>query len=140
MGARIEQDDDLVAGINITPFVDVVLVLLVVFMVTARLDAAASVLPQDLPTAQHGQAEEAQFAISIDADDRVWLGGEAIDVRRGLHDRAARALREDPELRAVIAASAEAHYATIAGVLDTLRSAGVSRIGFAVSPAGEEAP
>lgn len=139
MAAAAEQDDDLVSGINITPFVDVVLVLLVIFMVTARLESANLVMPNDLPAAASGQAEVAQFSITIDAHDQVAVDGGAVVPGTGLRRRAAEALQDTPGLRAVIAASSQAHYATIAAVMDDLRQAGVTRIGFAVQPSPLEA-
>ncbi|MCG5053356.1 MAG: biopolymer transporter ExbD [Myxococcales bacterium] len=140
MGSTLEPDEDVVAGINITPFVDVVLVLLVVFMVTARLDAVANVLPHDLPEARQAQPDIAEFIVTIDAHDRVWLAGEAVLPNDDLRARAESALHATSELRAVIAASAEAHHAAVAAVMEALQRAGVRRIGFAVAPSSEDTP
>ena len=65
-GSTSGGDDEPIVGINVTPLVDVVLVLLVVFIVTARL-IVADTLPLDLPTASNGT--EQQTVLSIELDD-----------------------------------------------------------------------
>jgi biopolymer transport protein ExbD len=61
-----QDDDEMIVGINVTPLVDVVLVLLVIMMVTATYIAARTI-PVDLPKGATGEATSAPVAVSIDA-------------------------------------------------------------------------
>lgn len=128
-GAAIEGDDGIV-GINVTPLVDVVLVLLVVLMVTARVVANDGV-PMDLPKAATAGATMNVFAIAIDAEGHVSIDGKRVDTSEALRRQATAARERDPELRAVLQASRKVEHGDVVRVLDDLRSAGVSRVAFA---------
>lgn len=122
----------MIEGINVTPLVDVTLVLLVIFIVTAKL-AIRPATPLDLPTAAHGDAVASEFALQIEADGLLRIEGEEATLDR-IEERARIALRTDPELRAVIEADTRVHHGRVLAVMDTLRGAGLSRIAFATQP------
>jgi biopolymer transport protein ExbD len=128
-------NDESFTSINVTPLVDIMLVLLVVFMVTARLISQSSV-PMDLPHAASGSAEQTIWTITISQSGETWLDGALVTGKGVLRARAAQALARTPELRAVIAASRHAEHGTVVGVLDELRVAGLTRVAFAVAPEG----
>src|SRR5688572_8856467 len=95
-------DETMISGINVTPLVDVVLVLLVVLMVTATYIASRTI-PVDLPKGSTGEATNVVLAITVDAGGELYLdGARAPDDELRKRVREARA--RDPELRAVIAA------------------------------------
>ncbi len=116
-----------VSEINVTPFVDVMLVLLVVFMVTAPLLTVA--VPVDLPKTQaHSMNQDKDpLVISIDASGRVYLQEKAM----GLEDLV-------PKLKAVTGANAEArifvrgdkgvNYGRVMEVMGTISSAGFNKV------------
>jgi biopolymer transport protein ExbD len=129
--ADSDGDDDMITGINVTPLVDVTLVLLIIFMVTAKL-VVNRALPHDLPKAASAVETEVVFAVTVDGREHVTVGGTAVAGDGVLRDRAVAALRKTPDARAVIQASGDVRHATIVRVMDTLRQGGFAKIGFAV--------
>jgi biopolymer transport protein ExbD len=126
-------DDELVTGINVTPLVDVVLVLLVIFMVTAKLIASQGI-PLDLPKAASAGATQTMFTVSVAANGDVSANGIAVRNAQELESKAKAALIENPELRTVIQASVSASHGAVMRVMDELREVGVSKIAFATDP------
>jgi biopolymer transport protein ExbD len=139
------DDEDIISGINVTPLVDITLVLLIIFIVTAKLVVSHAV-PHDLPRAATATETEVVFAVSVGADGRVSVDAHPIARDEELRDRALAAMRKDPDLRAVIQASGDARHAAVMRAMDVLRQAGVNKIGFAVDriaplePAGSGPP
>ena len=128
--ASIQNTDEEITGINVTPLVDVTLVLLIIFMVTAKLIAGQGI-PLDLPKAKTAGATQTVLNVSIDAQGGVLANGQKVQSDGELEQRAARALLENPELRTVISASASATHGKVMHVLDTVRDAGITRVAFA---------
>jgi biopolymer transport protein ExbD len=133
MGMSSHDRDDGIHEINVTPLVDVTLVLLVIFMVTAKLIATPSV-PLDLPHAATGGETQTMLTITIDADGRRTANGQPLDDDDTLETLARAELARAPELRAVISASTRARHGDVIHVLDELRRAGLDKVAFAVEP------
>jgi biopolymer transport protein ExbD len=129
--------DEPITGINVTPLVDITLVLLIVFMVTAQLIAGQAV-PLDLPKAATAGATQSLFSLSIDGDGGLLMNGEPVTDRTALRARARQAREENPEIRALIAASARATHGRVLEIVDTLREAGLTRVAFAARPREDE--
>lgn len=127
--ASATQDDEGINGINVTPLVDVTLVLLIIFMVTAKLIAGQAV-PLDLPKAATAGATQTMLNVSVDATGKLLANGSPVSDET-LFAQTKRALKDNPELRTVISASAAASHGTVMHVLDTLRDAGAVKIAFA---------
>jgi biopolymer transport protein ExbD len=134
MASTASQSDDAITGINVTPLVDVTLVLLIIFMVTAKLIAGQSV-PLDLPKAASAGVSQTVFTLSIDAQGNVQANGRAVADRVALREQARAALRADPALRTLISASARASHGSVMQVVDSVREAGVTKIAFAADKA-----
>jgi biopolymer transport protein ExbD len=128
--ASIQNTDDEITGINVTPLVDVTLVLLIIFMVTAKLIAGQGI-PLDLPKAKTAGATQTVLNVAIDAQGAIRANGERVANDAELRRRAGQALKDNPELRTVISASASASHGNVMHVLDTVRDAGISRVAFA---------
>jgi len=128
--ASIQTTDEEISGINVTPLVDVTLVLLIIFMVTAKLIAGQGI-PLDLPKAKTAGATQTVFNVSVDAAGGVLANGSRVQSDAELEQRAAQALKANPELRTVISASASATHGKVMHVLDTVRDAGITRVAFA---------
>lgn len=128
--ASIQNTDEEITGINVTPLVDVTLVLLIVFMVTAKLIAGQGI-PLDLPKAKTAGATQTVLSVSIDAQGGVLANGSKVSSDDELKSRASSALKANPELRTVIAASTNASHGKVMHVLDTVRDAGITRVAFA---------
>lgn len=129
---ELRDDDDLIVGINVTPLVDVVLVLLVVLMVTAGWVATRS-LPVDLPRGATGEDVPKTLAITIDVAGGSYLDGRAVseaELRAAL--RAARGA--DPAVRAVLAADGAVPHRVVVRTIDVLRQEGIARFAIDVRP------
>jgi biopolymer transport protein ExbD len=126
-----EGDDEMITGINVTPMVDVVLVLLVIFIVTARLGAVPTV-PHDLPTAASAGETEAVFTVSVDAQGHLAADHRPVTDGEELARAARLALAAAPETRVVIEAAGDARHSDVIAAMDTLRGAGATKVAFAV--------
>ena len=127
------DDGGIITGINVTPMVDVTLVLLVIFIVTAKMIVTPAV-PLDLPEAT--RTEEVQVVLSVIVPERgpTLVNGEVVADDRALQDRARDKLAADADLRAVIQADGAVPHRRVIAVLDALKSAGVTRVAFAALP------
>lgn len=121
------------AEINVTPLVDVMLVLLVIFIITApllafaiRLDLPQAKAP---PVANHGEA----IRLSIDADGRVFWDGDAVPAAE-LAARFAAAARRSPPPDLHLRADKATRYERIAEVMAAAQEAGLTKIGFVTEP------
>jgi biopolymer transport protein ExbD len=128
--ASIQNTDEEITAINVTPLVDVTLVLLIIFMVTAKLITGQGI-PLDLPKAKTAGATQTVLNVSIDAHGGVLANGNKLGNDAELKTRAREALKADPELRTVISASESASHGKVMHVLDTVRDAGITRVAFA---------
>ncbi|MFO0659973.1 MAG: biopolymer transporter ExbD [Polyangiaceae bacterium] len=133
------QDDEIVTGINVTPLVDVTLVLLVIFMVTAKLISSQGV-PMDLPKAASGNAVQTMLTVSVDAEGHASLNGKSASDDTELRRVAHEAIIREPELRTVVQAGASVPHGHVVHVMDQLRQAGIGKIAFAVDPVSPAAP
>jgi biopolymer transport protein ExbD len=139
MAASSQVDDDGITGINVTPLVDITLVLLIIFMVTAKLIAGHGI-PLDLPKAASAGATQTMFTVTLDDQGKLFTNGQPVENDRALRTRAAQALKQNPELRTVIQASALQSHGRVMHVVDQVREAGVTKLAFAAdksNPAGE---
>ena len=121
-----------ITGINVTPLVDITLVLLIIFMVTAKLVVSRAV-PMDLPKAATGGEVQQIFSVLLLPDQSIEVAGEKLDEAQ-LLARAKAALGAQPELRAIIDADGNVPHHRVLATLDVLRQAGLARVAFGVSP------
>jgi biopolymer transport protein ExbD len=132
--AHSAQSDDAITGINVTPLVDITLVLLIIFMVTAKLIAGQGV-PLDLPKAATAGVTQTVLTVEIGDHGNVSINGQSVADRPSLEQKAKAALGDDPALRALISASARASHGTVLQVMDSLRKVGLTKIAFAADKA-----
>jgi biopolymer transport protein TolR len=127
-GLRSRRGGSILGEINVTPLVDVVLVLLLIFMVTAPMMSRG--IDVSLPVANQPQIpQEDRVTVSIRADGHIFVGDRPVNI----------ALLED-EVRGRTSGSADAvvylradeslRYGTVIEVVDVIKRAGVDRIGF----------
>ena len=126
-GSSGDQD---ITGINVTPLVDITLVLLIVFMVTAKL-VMSQAMPLDLPKAASAGAVSTVLTVSIDAEGHIMANGKPMASQAALEQAVHAELQKTPDLRAVIAASRQTAHGSVMSVLDTLRGAGLAKVAFA---------
>ena len=131
-GASSGDDDDLITDINVTPLVDVVLVLLIILMVTATA-IVSKTIPMELPKAATGEQTPATLAVSIDSKGQVYLDTIPVDSEQ-LRTRVRAAREADEDLRAVIAADGRIAHANVVQVIDILRQERVTKFAINVKP------
>jgi biopolymer transport protein TolR len=125
--------------INMVPFIDVMLVLLIIFMVSAPLIATGVI---DLPSVGQSKARpQTVIELTIGADERVKLkvDGQADPVPVSLPQLAARvkqAQKGNPQTPVVISAERKVAYEAVVRVMDTLQKSGVQRVGLSVKQGG----
>jgi len=131
-----------ISDINMTPLIDVMLVLLVIFMITAPLLTTS--LKLDLPKAAGGQPSEAGsvLAVAVDASGQLFVGDEPV-AREQLLQRGRAAAQRDPATEVQLRADSTVPYGRVAELIGVLQDAGLARIGFvtetppaAAAPAG----
>lgn len=121
------SDEEMITGINVTPLVDVTLVLLIIFMITAPA-IYQSGIKVELPKAASGsKVERMTLKLTLTANGEMRLEDQVITLA-DLGKRAAEALKKDPEANAIIAADRSLTHGQVIEVIDTLKSAGISRI------------
>lgn len=121
------------AEINMVPLIDVMLVLLVIFMVTAPLLTHAVKI--DLPKAasQPNLTRPDHVSLAIDAAGKTWWNGEAVG-RPELATRLAGAAAQSPQPELHLRADRATQYQVIAEVMAAAARAGLTRIGFVSDP------
>ncbi|MFL5299224.1 MAG: ExbD/TolR family protein [Anaeromyxobacteraceae bacterium] len=123
-------DDELISEINVTPLVDITLVLLIIFMVTATY-IVREAIEVDLPRAAHaGESTGTTLAVVLTRDGAIYLDG----VQRSEADLAVRtreAVARDKDTRAIISADRAALHGAVVRVIDVVKGEGVSR--FAIN-------
>jgi biopolymer transport protein ExbD/biopolymer transport protein TolR len=122
------------SDINMTPLIDVMLVLLVIFMITAPL--MSSSLKLDLPKADAAQPNDApQFiSVALDPQGQLYFGEDVVDAS-AFAARVADAARKNPRTEVQLRADKGVPYGRVAEVIGVVQKAGLSRIGFVTEPA-----
>ena len=124
MADIFSEDDDVIAKINVVPFVDIVLVLLITFMLTSSAIVRASILV-DLPTAASaGVAVSSTLNIVVNADGRLFLNGHPT-THKALGAHVARASWKQKNLQAVISADRGIDYGQVVQILDIVKGNGI---------------
>lgn len=132
-----QSDDEGIVGINVTPLVDITLVLLIIFMVTAKIIVSQSV-PLDLPKASTGQDVQTVFSIELHANGDTVVDSKKLGNDDGITPLAREAHAKNADLRAVIKADSTVQHGRVIHVLDLLKREGVSKVAFGVSPIENE--
>jgi biopolymer transport protein ExbD len=129
MAGQIEQDDEGINGINVTPLVDITLVLLIIFMVTASY-IVKETIEVELPRAAHGgETVQKTFALLVTKEGRTYLNGAPVD-DAGLVAAVAQAKQKGEDVQAIVGADRNATHGMVTHLLDVLKGAGV--IKFAI--------
>ncbi|MCB9994520.1 MAG: protein TolR [Hyphomicrobiaceae bacterium] len=121
------------SDINVTPLVDVMLVLLIVFMVAAPLLTVG--VPIDLPETQARSlnTESKPITISVDAEGKVYIGDQLIDPAT-LIDQVTAQAENGTDERIYVRGDASADYGTVMQVMGLLSGAGYTQIGLITAP------
>ncbi len=126
-----KDEDGVISDINITPMVDVILVLLVIFMVTANFLKKESIninLPK-VAAADANVKESKQVAVT--REGKFFLEGRAI-TEAGLMDEITREAKYRPNMRVTLSADENLSYGTVSKAMGILRKCGVTRMALSV--------
>jgi biopolymer transport protein ExbD len=143
MGVKLDgADDDVISDINITPFVDIILVVLIIFMVTATYIVAPSI-KVTLPDAATGDGtEESSLGLTLAADGSLYLNGEEVSelqLREVIRNEKAR----NDDVICLIAADKTVMHGDVVGLIDLVKQEGVARFAINIEPVqlpGQAAP
>jgi biopolymer transport protein ExbD len=133
-GASSRAPGGAITGINVTPLVDITLVLLIIFMVTAKLVVSHVAVPVDLPKATTGNDVQEIFSVTLGVDGVSHVDGKALGGDDDILPLARAARSANKDLRAVIKADGSVPHRRVMHVLDLLRQAGVAKVGFGIDP------
>ena len=138
-GFQGQSEQQPMAEINTTPLVDVMLVLLIIFIITAPLLTHA--IRIDLPQARSQSSPEKPqtVTVSLDARGQVFWADESI-AADALAGRLAEAARRQPQPELHLRADRDTRYQVLAEVMAQARQAGIVRIGFVTDPAPPSPP
>ena len=134
MGAKFGGDDDApIVDINVTPLVDIVLVLLIIFMVTATYIVKPSI-KVNLPEAATGEpTENSSLGLHMNKEGLLSLNGEKIE-EGPLRVALRAAVKENSEVVCLIAADKEVPHGEVVGLMDLIRQEGVARFAINIDP------
>ena len=121
------------SDINMTPLIDVMLVLLVIFMITAPL--MSSSLKLDLPRSDAASPSDTPkfLAVAITLEGELLLGEEKL-VPEAFSARIADAARQTPDIEVQLRADRRTPYGQVAELIGVVQKAGLNRIGFVAEP------
>jgi len=129
---------DVISGINVTPLVDITLVLLIILMVTAKIISAPAV-PMELPRATKTEEVQVVFSVILAADGATLVDGAPVADDQAIRAKAQEAFDKNNEVRAVIQADGSVPHRRVIRVLDLLKTGGITRLAFGAD-SGEPPP
>jgi biopolymer transport protein ExbD len=134
-----DHDDALMGEINMTPLVDVMLVLLVIFLVT--LPVMQHAVKVDLPQASSSplQTPPAHIEVSIAADGTLSWDRQTVQPQE-LAQRMSAAARQNPQPELQLYADRQVVYAKVADVMSSAQNSGLSKLAFVTAPRGAHSP
>ncbi len=133
-GANMDDDEGgVITEINVTPLVDIMLVLLIIFMLTANIITQQSI-EVDLPNAVTGETTESTtVAFTIDAEANVFLNGEAAD-EASLRQSLPILVQESEDIQAIIAADKSVSHGKVIWLIDLIRQLGIEKFALNIDP------
>lgn len=128
----------LVAEINVVPYIDVTLVLLVVFMITAPLlmQGVKVALP-DANSAPMDTKDQEPFIVSIKADGSYWIdvkGTNEVQALSVIKDRVSKVLRQQPKTPILVWGDSSVDYGVVVKLMSELQLAGAPAVGLVTEP------
>jgi biopolymer transport protein ExbD len=138
-GANYEDEGAVIADINVTPLVDVTLVLLIIMMVTAPMLVEPTAIKVDLPKGKTGEAAPANpesKTLLVGKGGQIQFDGATVSIEQ-LKEKLAQVATGHPMLEVGVAADKGAEYGEVMQVLDTIRAAGVSRFSLQMEDDGQ---
>jgi biopolymer transport protein ExbD len=141
-GGSVYEDDDegtgIISDINVTPLVDITLVLLIIFMVTARLIMNRAIPGVEAPKAASGEEVRTTLSLTIDQNRALFVNGQKVADQHEMGDALKRAVVQNPEVQAVITADNTIPYGDFVALIDLVRLSGIKKYALTVSEKPKE--
>jgi biopolymer transport protein TolR len=131
MARASDRDDYEITGINVTPLVDIMLVLLVIFMVTATYIVKEAILVELPRAAAAGETPAETLLLVVTKDGKTYLDGVPLD-EAALVQKLRATPGKKEEMQAVIAADREALHGAVVNVMDLLRAEGIVKFAIQI--------
>lgn len=130
-GFQNQSEDEPIAAINVVPLVDIILVVLIIFMVTAPL-VLKPVIDVNLPKSSSGdESPPAPLTVAIGRDGSIAVNGQ-IATTEQLAVLAAQAVAGKPDTAAILQADKTVTLETLTAVIDIIKTAGVKKVAFSI--------
>lgn len=134
MASKYSSDEDIIADINVVPLVDIVLVVLIIFMVTAPLFMKPSI-NVNLPKAVSGdKTSPSKLAISMSSDGKVFLNG-SVATEDQIKLKTEEEIGKNPDVQAVISADKDVAHGKVVTMMDLVKSLGVKKFAISIEKA-----
>ncbi len=130
MAGKTTENEEMITDINVTPLVDITLVLLIIFMVTATYIVTPSIKVELPKAANSEESSPSTIAIVITKDDKTFLNGEEVS-NPVLVERIKKAIELNPDVQAIISADRYVYHGRVVNIIDVVKGAGITK--FAIS-------
>lgn len=132
MAAKFSSDDQPISEINVTPFVDIILVVLIIFMVTTPIIMNPSV-QINLPKAASGdETVPSQLNVSIDKSGDIYVNGKKSQLEE-LGTTTKSQVGQNVDLQAIVSADSDVSHGRVIEVIDAIKSNGVTKFAISIS-------
>lgn len=133
-GANFDDDEGgVITEINVTPLVDIMLVLLIIFMLTANIITQQSI-EVELPNAVTGETvESTTVAFTIDSEANVFLNGKTTNEAQ-MRDALPILVKESDDIQAIIAADKSVSHGKVIWLIDLIRQLGIEKFALNIDP------
>ncbi len=138
-GGAQSEDDDMIAGINVTPLVDITLVLLIIFMVTATYIVKETIEVELPRAAAGGESVGESLTFVLDKDGKLYVNGE--ETTQDAARAAVRAsLAKDKDSKAIISADKSVSHGQVVEVIDLVKTEGLTKFAINIEKDASAAP
>ncbi len=131
MAASTQNDEEMISSINITPLVDIFLVLLIIFMITSSVIDQREIALNAPKAANAGSQAPKAAGLIVDRDGVTYLDGEKLDTAAIAAILRAKSAR-DPEFQVLIGADRDLKYQAVVDIIDLVRGAGITKYALKV--------
>ncbi len=141
MAGGAQEDDAEITGINVTPLVDIVLVLLIIFMVTANF-MVRETIEVDVPKVSEtkpNETPEGPAMITVNDEAKIFYDGAEVTEQQ-LREKLAAAVKKDKDVVAVITAPQSLNYGKVMHVIDMVKGQGVAKFALNIETAAAQEP
>ncbi len=134
MAASTQSDDDIITGINVTPLVDIMLVLLIIFLITVPVVTTS--IPVQLPKEinEVRETKPENITLSVDTNGQIYWNDLRLPTTEALVDRLKKVAQMKPQPEVQIRGDGRAYYEGVGKIIYACQRAGIAKVGFITEP------